>query len=297
MPSIFFASVRHLLRPLLGLLGMAAPSPALNAEFPTEISVQDWEPTLMQLYCSHDSVSGLSNSRYMESLKVTRIRRYKERSNSEHEYLIAQVSTTHPGELRFIRIERFPDDQAVQSTKTPGEKGPLHTVSAPSSQTSLPLKDLPARDRARAISGWPNSNDDACIENLDCKHASLILLDLVIAAKAVHDYRNMYQLFRHQCFWYSDMIVAILEQEFPQIRLVERSDFIRGIRSEDAEVEVLDKVGGTYKKLPIYLRRISIVKEIHDVFQTQRLDARSAVCLLDCGILLLTYDCYRLQRV
>ena len=257
---------------------MATPSPALNAEFPTEISVQDWEPILMKLYCSHDPVSGLANSRSIDSLKVTKIRRYKERSNSEHEYLIAEVSITQPDELRYIQIERFVDDQ---STKIP-EKGPLHTVSALSSQTSLASKDHPARDRARAISGWPNPNDHACIENLDCKRASLFLLDLVIAAKVVHDYRNMYQLFRHQCFWYSDMIVAILEQEFPLIRLVERSDFIKGIRSEDAEVEVLDNASGTYKRLPIYSRRMSIVDEIHHVFQTQRLDARSSVCLLDC---------------
>ena len=282
MPSTFYASVRHLFRPLLRLLGMAAPSPALNAEFPTEISVEDWEPILMQLYCSHDPVSG--HSRYIETLKVTKIRRYKERSNSEHEYLIAQVSTTQPDELRYIQIGRFADNQAqVQPTKIPGEKGSLHAVSALSSQTLLPLKDLPARDCARAIPEWPNPNDQVCIENINCKHASLFLLDLVIAAKVVHDYRNMYQLFRHQCFWYSDMIVAILEQEFPLIRLVERSDFIRGIRSWDAEVEVLDKVSGTYKRLPIYSRRMSIVDEIHHIFQTQRLDARSSVCLLDHG--------------
>ena len=281
MPSTFFASVRHLFRPLLRLLGMAAPSPALNAEFPTEISVQDWEPILMQLYCSHDPVSGLANSRYMESLKITKIRRYKERSNSEHEYLIAQVSTSQPDELRYIRIERFADDQAVQSTKIPGEKCPLHPISALSSQTSLALKDFPARDHACAISGWPNPNDDVCIENIDCNSASVFLLDLAIAAKVVHDYRNMYQLFRHQCFWYSDMIVAILEQEFPLLRLVERSDFIKGIRSEDAEVEVFDEVSGTYKSFLIYSRRMSIVEEIHHVFQTHRLDARSSVCLSD----------------
>ena len=255
---------------------------ALNAEFPTETSVQDWESILMQFYRSLDSVSGLTNSRYMESLKITKIRRYKERSNSEHEYLIAEVSITQPGELRYIRIERFVDDQ-VQSTKILSEKGSLHTVSAPSSQASSPLKNLPAKDCVRTISGWPNPYDDACIENLDCRHASLILLDLVIAAKVVHDYRNMYQLFGHQCFWYSDMIVAILEQEFPLIRLAERSDFIRGIRPQNPEVEVLDKVGGTYKKMPIYSRQMTIVEEIHDVFQTHRLDARSSVCLLDCG--------------
>ena len=261
---------------------MAAPSPALNAEFPAEISVQDWEPIQMQLYCSYNPVSGLVNSRYMECLKVTKIRRYKERSNSEHEYLVAQVSTMQPGELRYIRIERFSDDQTVQFTKIPSEKGSLHTVLTPS-QTSLPLKDIPARYCARAISGWPNPNDNACIEKLDCKHASLILLDLALAAKVVHDYRNMYQLFRHQCFWYSDMIVAILEQEFPQIQVVERSDFIRSIRSQDAEVEGFDEVSGTYKSLLIYSRRMSIVEEIHHVFQTHRLDARSSVCLLDHG--------------
>ena len=282
MPSTFFASVRQFFHPLLRLLGMAAPSSALSiAEFPTEISVQDWEPILMQLYCSHDPVSGLINSRSIDSLKVTKIRRYKERSTSEHEYLIAQVSTTLPGERRYIRIERFADDQGGQSTEIP-EKGSFHTVSASSSQTLLPLKDLPARDCARAISEW-NPNGDTCIENINCKHVSLFLLDLVIAAKVVHDYRNMYHLFRHQCFWYSDMIVAILEQEFPLIRFDERSDFIKNIRSRDAEVEVLDKVSGTYKRLLIYSRRMSIVDEIHHIFQTQRLDARSSVCLLDCG--------------
>ena len=226
-------------------------------------------------YLSQDS-KGLSQSKNMKSFKITKIRRYKEKRNLEHEYIIAEVSTTVPGKLYYLQIGRSAEDPIPAKT----EKGPLYTISTVSSQISLALlKKLPADDHVISVPGW--SDSDSCIGYLDCTNAQIILLDLAIAAKEVHAHSTMYRLFKRQCFWYSDMVVAILEQEFPLIRLVESSEIVERARAKDAVFEVLDEVSGTYKKLLIYSRRISIVKEIHDIYQIQRRETYDLVCLFE----------------
>ena len=143
----------------------------------------------------------------MKSFKIIKIRRYKEKRNLEHEYLIAEVSTTMPGEPCHPQIERLAEVPLPAKTK----KGPLCTLSTLSSQVSLALsKKLPVNDHVYSVLGW--CGFDSCIGYLDCRNAQINMLDLAVAAE-VHAHSTMYQLFKCQCFWYSDMIVAILEQE------------------------------------------------------------------------------------
>jgi hypothetical protein len=58
-----------------------------------------------------------------------------------------------------------------------------------------------------------------CIDKLDCRHTQMILLDLAIVAKVVHDHSDKYQLFKRQCFWYSDVIIGVLQENFPRIQV------------------------------------------------------------------------------
>ena len=249
-------------------------STPISQEFPLNTSVEDWESSLRTFYLCQDS-EGLPQSKDMRSFKITKIRRYKEKRNLEHEYIIAEVSTTVPGELRYLKIERSAEDPIPAKA----EKGTIYTLPKLSSQVSLAFsKKLHADDHVIAVRGWTGS--DSCIGYLDCRNAPIILLDLAIAAKEVHAHSSMYQLFKRQCFWYSDMVVAILEHEFPSIRLVESSDIVERARAKDAIIDVFDEVSGTYKKLPIYSRRISIVKEIHDIYQIRKQEAYDSVCLL-----------------
>ena len=286
MPSKFLASVRHFLRPLLRVLGMTTLS-SRPQEFPQQSSIEDWEAILRSFYVSHDSDSSPLNSKDMKYFKITKIRRYKERRNLEHEYLVAEVSTKEPGELRYLRIERSAEDPVP----TKSEKSSFYTLPTLSSQSSLIMSNnLPAKDHVYSVTGWPADN---CIRYLDCRNAQIILLDLVIAAKVVHDHSSMYQLFKRQCFWYSDVVVAILEQEFPLIQLVESFE-----DHSQKTVEVLDEASGTFKSFPFYSRRTPIVNEIHDLYRIQRADIYLSVRLLNNdNIPLLSFRYSRLQRL
>ena len=188
---------------------LSIPPPEI--EFPGHVSVEDWEINLLERYRS-DSTKGTKDRSRMKNLKVTTIRRYKERKHAEHEYLIAEVSDPDLDRKRYLRIERAGGDPLRARDTT--ERNSRHTISTILSQSSLlgVLKELPARDRVTSVAAWPTN--DICIDNLICQDAQMILLDLAIVVKVVHDHGDKYQLFKHQCFWYSDVIVGVLKLYF-----------------------------------------------------------------------------------
>ncbi|KAF8799666.1 hypothetical protein BYT27DRAFT_7246023 [Phlegmacium glaucopus] len=264
--SLTLVSLRTFLHPLLRILGMSTPLPRTE-EFPGDVGVEDWERSLLNLYCSRDPDMGPGHRIRMKCLKITTIRRYKERKRLEHEYLVAEVSVPGLSQLRYLRIERAVEDPPP-SKKNTTDKSPLHAISTFSSQSSLAtLKKLPAHDHVKAMEVWPN---DICIDNLNCKATSIILLDLAIAAKLVHDHSDKYHLFKHQCFWYSDMIVAVLRQGFPESQLKHESGFVEADHSPDGEMEILDEMSGTYKRVKIYSQQKPIVEEIHETFKIRK---------------------------
>jgi hypothetical protein len=282
MPAL--ASLRRFLHPLLLILGMTTPLPH-SEEFPAGTSIEDWERSLRNFYCSHDLALGPEHRDRMKSLKITKIRRYKDWKSVEHEYLVAEVSVSD-SQPRYLRIERFAQD--LPASKTAAEKGPLYTISTVSSQSSLALsKKLPASDCVKAMEIWPSVGK--CIDNLNCTNSSMILLDLAIVAKFVHDHSEYYRLFKRQCFWYSDMIVAILQREFPEIQLISRSTSVEQDHSQDAQLDQFNEESGTYKKIPIYSRRMSMIEEIHAGFIPYKDDLYSSVRLLIDSIHLFTY--------
>ena len=106
----------------------------------------------------------------------------------------------------------------------------------------------------------------------------MILFDLAMVAREVHDHDDEYCLFRRQCFWYSDAIVGVLEQYFDiKVDTADRS--LDADHAEDAEMEVFDNVSGTYMRIPIYSRRISLIAEIHDSFAKCKADTQTLVSL------------------
>jgi hypothetical protein len=271
---------------------MTTPLPH-SIEFPSFIGIEDWEHFLRDLYCSQDFVLDPRHRTRMESLKITAIRRYKEWKNVEHEYLIAEVSDPDSQYPRYVRIERFAQDPPAP--KTGAEKGPLHTISTLSSQSSLALsKKLPASDRVTTMEIWPSV--DKCIHNLNCTNSSIILLDLAIVAKLVRDHSEYYRPFKRQCFWYSDMIVAILQHEFPEIQVISRSSSVEQDHSQSAQLDQFDEDSGTYRKVKIYSRRMSMIGEIHTGFKPYKNHIYSSVRLLIDSIHLFTYVAVDLKR-
>jgi hypothetical protein len=276
MHLMALSSLRTFFRPILRLLGMSSPPPP-DVEFPVEISVVDWLNFLLDRYCSQDPKKSPMDRSRMKSLKVTTICRYKEKMYGEHEYLIAEVSVPDLDRPRYLRIERTIKD-------------PLPPISTTSFQSSVvALKEFPACDDIKTMEAWPTS--DICIDHMNCKNTSIILLDLAIVAKLVRDHSDKYQLFKRQCFWYSDVIVAVLQNSFSGIQVVRRNSSVEADHAPNAEMEIFDRLSGTFKTVPFYQRRKSVIKEIGETFSSYRPQVYSSVYFLNFCIFLLT-NCY-----
>jgi hypothetical protein len=272
---------------------MSLSSPP-EIEFPSQTVVEDWEVSLMQRYRSRDLEQSPKDRSRMETLKVIAIRRYKERRHVEHEYLIAEVLDPDLNQLRYLQIERAAEDPLRTQDAT--ERSSRHTISTLSSQSSLGVfKKLPARDYVSTMAGWPTTSD-ICIDKLDCRQTQMILLDLAIVAKVVHDHSDKYQLFKRQCFWYSDVIVGVLQENFPRIQVATRDSSLVADHAQGAEMEILDNLSGTYKRVPIYNRRMDLIREIHGLFVTYNFQTRSWVNLLNTGIFLLANHYHRSRK-
>ena len=258
--------------------------PPPDTEFPNDTSVVDWMNGLRERYSSPDPGKSTGHRSRMKTLKVVTIRRFKANRSPEHEYLVAKVLDPDLGQPQFLRIERSPQRHHLPTNDT-AEKSPhiipfssnisLSSDSAPSLGV---FKKLPADDYVTKVRDWPAV--DKCIDYLKCEHSPMILLDLATVAKLVHDHSDKYELFTRQCYWYSDAIIGVLVQHFPQIIVMDRSNL--------EETEIFDRLSGTYMRVSVHSRRMPLIREIHDIFVKYNLELQSSVNPVIIGIFLLT---------
>ena len=272
------ASLRCFFHPLLRFLGMTT-TPPTEVEFPGFSGVLEWENALLARYRSRDPESSPKERSRMHSLKVTTIRCFKETKSAEHEYLVAEVYDPDLGRNRYLRIERGVDTDFPHTQ----DDTTRHSISAASSsQSSLAFKKGPAVDYVKAIAAWP-TGDDICIVDLTCQDSKMIVLDLAIVAKVVHEHSADYQILTSQCFWYSAVIASVLRKSFPQIKVSNGASSFKADDGQDLEMEFSDKKGGTYKRIPIYSERREVITRIYDRFKTYKDQIYSSVNLLNTG--------------
>ena len=124
--------------------------PPYTEEFPKGMTVTDWERTLIALYSSK---LGPTHHEHRTNFRITGLRRYKEQSGVQHEYLVAEVSFQDLE--RYLRIERAPIDVSATNDTPPSKEG-VHAVSNRASQSSLgSSKKLAALDDVKTITNWP----------------------------------------------------------------------------------------------------------------------------------------------
>jgi hypothetical protein len=256
-------------------------SPPPENEFPGETIVENWEAYLLERYRSRDSEKSPQYRSRMLLLNVNAIRRFKETRHVEHEYLIAEIYDPDLHQKRYLRIERTVEGSQDTTERTSSSQ----SISTLSSQSSLGvLKKLPARDRVSTTTGWPSpgKNGDICIEKLDCQLSKMTLLDIAIVAKVVHEHSDKYDVFKRQCFWYSDVITGILQQSFPEVKVTTPpSSSLKKEHAPEAEMEVYDTKSGTFRSLQIYNRRKSAIEEIRTIYQEYDSGIKSSVNLFE----------------
>lgn len=212
-------------RPILWALGMAT-RPAYDELF--DGTVRRWYDYVESRCMTDHDVRG----RYEDpkSLPVRMIRRYKESSFSEHEYLVAEIAPRgQPYVYLQLERSRLPestppsrsDHQADSSRNFTTALASLSSTSISSSPDSL--KRGPANDQVNVIQCWPEKGTRAgrtngsaggkekmmmVIEEVTFKNTTLH--DLMIVARTLHDSSPDYELFTRQCYWFADLIVRIL---------------------------------------------------------------------------------------
>ena len=287
MTSDIFTSFRRFIHPLLCLLRMSQPLP-YNDEFPEKRIVQDWERSLLERY--HDNAHYRSRLR---SCRISRIRRYKKTTGVEHEYLVVEVLDPASNWTRYLQVERTAADPDTRTAQD-GQDDARSNVSTQSSLASS--KKLPADDHVTTRLNWPN---DKCIQDFDCEHGGLVLLDLVIIAKLVHDHSEHYRLFKRQCFWYSDMIAAVLKKVSTNVQEYFTAEEVEFDHSKNATVQIWD-ISGTFKWVKIYTQRTSMIDDVYQQFEPRKRQILSTVCLdsfLNDVMFVLTYSYCRSSRL
>ena len=111
----------------------------------------------------------------------------------------------------------------------------------------------------------------------------MIVLDLAIVTKVVHDHSTEYQILTSQCFWFVAVIVSVLQKSFPQIKASNGASMLNADHGQDLAVEFSDKKGGTYRRIPIYSERLEVITEIYHLFETYKDQVYSSVNILNTG--------------
>ncbi|KAG5638622.1 hypothetical protein H0H81_011341 [Sphagnurus paluster] len=151
------------------------------------------------------SIPGAITRARLPGMVVEEYARFKKRSNSEHEYLIAKIRCPD-GKPRFIRLERT---VKLESQKDLGSI--RHVASTIKQVSNLVLGNLPAEDTVTLVSGMPTDSEDERIESKTPQNP-ITLLDLAIIAHCVHEDSKNYNLLKRQCFWFGATISCLLEK-------------------------------------------------------------------------------------
>ena len=244
---------------------MATPPP-VDAEFPGDMSVLDWEGVLLARYQCRCPISSPPRRSRMHNLKIATIRRFKVK-NAEHEYVVAKVYDSNLGRNRYLRI---------------GDLPPNRCYCCHNQDDTIPTSGL---HLVKTTTAWPIG--DICIEIVNCQDSQMILLDLAIVARVVQYMELEHQASTRQCFSFSAMIISILQKTFPQIKVSNNTSWLKA--DHGREMEVSDKKGGAYRRIPSYSEQPEVFTEIYNVFETHNAEIYSSVNHLNTGYIFADY--------
>jgi hypothetical protein len=237
----------------------------------------------------------------LETYRVTQVNHYKDMGSlSQHEKIIAKVTTAENNVFGYLSFERNPstaetqtlahfffkppkdpDVVAVRSslindglrqpaplvdddpsvTQTP-ERNSSSSGNSVSSSHSTSMKSV-ASDTVAQVSGFPSTTSKKGMTLVKViKPRCLLLSDLVTLAWTIHSKKPLYAIFKNQCYWFASMVMCILQRHYEGV-LDEQNEIL----AEKFEDEVTEKIGGTWKKVRVHQAKKSIVDSISTKFE------------------------------
>jgi hypothetical protein len=249
---------------------MVGSAPAKSLGMPTvNQQVEAWHETLSEsaLTAEHGFVA---------EIKVTEIRRMKNMNKvSKHEYFAAKV--IHPDKkTHYLVIERMCDSDLAPTNSSISR---MLNPASPSVRSSMKHN---AEDRVVPKRVLP---EDLELETVDVRNGNVTLLDLAIAAVVVRSHHLEYNLFTSQCYWYSDLVMRVLE-------VVHKLQVDRSKSKDDDEVWLYSAVAeesGKWYKLPIHQAaeaRDQDAKDLAAIFEKERDRIKTEVCVMNTAFFL-----------
>ncbi|KAF5376229.1 hypothetical protein D9615_008545 [Tricholomella constricta] len=143
----------------------------------------------------------------------------KAAGRSQHESIVAEIHnrTVADFTVRYLRLERSSGDLKLEHIGRREQK--WHKFGLPGTQVrsmsdassdSSPIGKYDAVDTVREIRDWVPKDLVYTMTFTDDDHV-LSLEDLAIAARVAHKEDTQYSLLQHQCYWWADTLMAILE--------------------------------------------------------------------------------------
>lgn len=300
----FTSKLSALFRPILSVLGMTT-RPTYEEFISEGASVQHWYDYVKSLCASSNVARGHYTDR--TSLPVRMIRRYKEVSLSQHEYLVAEISPKCSSPI-YVQLERLssPDSADLNPTPAshsdhqadPASRPSLSSVNSASISNSSESssKKSRANDHVKIIQGWPaaekrskesaepnfdstrKKKKDRTIMIEEVSFRNLTLHDLIIVSRALHDNSPVYELFKYQCYWFSNLIVRILVDCDPTSR---QTSLDAAVEAEVWKEEVLrykPQLSGRWWGIAIHDVKKKGLDELTKLYIEQSEEFRSNVC-------------------
>ena len=204
------------------ILGMSYESPRIYFE------LQILGSPGVDVYCDHllthyrEEEGGLAR---MKELRIAELRLMKEMDAvAQHEYLVAYIASPH-GIAGCLSLERHPGDIAKDATQS--DSALMSTSGRSTASSPLPHSSLSSQSSHDSSSKRCNAHDfigvldnpmrkrtDKSILQLNFSSGNpLYLYQLVLLAVMAHDSRMCYGLLSNNCYWFSRLMVDIVERK------------------------------------------------------------------------------------
>ena len=243
------------------------------------------------------SVKGYLESETSRECKVVGIKRFKNNRRSQHEYLVA-VLQCQSGCTRYVRIERNVQStdeygapmlspkqhsDADSAPVTPGREI-MMPMGGNSSSFVSPMEEYglvdpqppPQPNRIGSISAsiskigqaqdivsyWEPPGPltilpERLLEEFTL-NTPIPLAHLAILALVIHDKETQYNLFKHQCYWYADMIARVIHKQ-------DQNNTSQSYNSSP-QARRYDLNSGKFNMIPIHSVRPEVVEAIEDTY-------------------------------
>jgi hypothetical protein len=194
---------------------------------------------------------------HMREYRIERVKAFKQKTASQHEYLSAAVTVTSTSETAYVAIERLKGDRRSISQPL----GIFTSISSASISSDSISDTCVVKDQIAPLTSWTHDKNDELICDLIFEKP-FHLYELAILAWVVHETNTSYLLLSNNCYHYAGTIIKVLQEGYDTKDTAEGADagkwcrFVINSRKEDISV-LLEKLRQEIKSFVSFVRMLN----------------------------------------